>query len=272
MNLSASPDYSLTSDCGMKNRNIIVVADPHLGTKPGDIQHFIDFLTTLHPVQARLLFLGDLFHIWAAPVKYHTDKVQSLMKALFGFREKGGEIYLVTGNRDVLFPGKPVGSDEINLPFDLIAPDFLELTTGGGKLVAYHGDTVNSKDKRYLRWRKLIRNPLFQWIFLHLIPARRVKKIMFTLERKLQQTNQAFRKAFPEDEWLNFLESAEQRHHPRLVLAGHFHPQDLIVQKNERLTGLVIPDWGPEKHYLVIKDDLSYQLARFEETNDLRLK
>jgi len=249
----------------MNKREIITIADPHLGSNQGDVDHFIKFLGSLPPRETRLLFLGDLFHIWAGPKKYHTDTVQDLMQALAQFRSKGGETYLVTGNRDVLFPGKPIDTQGSELPFDLIAPDYLELTTESGKLIAFHGDTVNTKDKQYLRWRKLIRHRLFQWIFLNLIPAKRVKRIMFSLEEKLKQTNPTFRKDFPEEEWQNFVQSVYQEHHPRLILAGHFHPSEPIISKHETVTALVVPDWCNNQKFLIIKDDLSFNHSKFKE-------
>ncbi len=248
----------------MDNREIIAIADPHLGTKKGDVDHILRFLHSLPPEKTKLLFLGDLFHIWAGPRKYHTEPVQRLMQGLEQFREKGGELFLVTGNRDAFFPGRPVSANESRLPFDLIAPDFLEITVKSKKLIAFHGDTINSKDKRYLRWRKLIRLRLFQGVF-SIIPAGQVKKIMFSLEEKLKQTNMAFRKEFPEEEWLTFIQSIYEKHHPNLVLAGHFHPREPIVTQHQTTTGLIVPDWCENHVYLSIKDDLSYCITHFDD-------
>ena len=66
----------------MGDKNIIAIADPHLGVTPGDVKEMIRFIGTLDPIDNDLLFLGDLFHIWAGPKKYHTPPVESMLVVL----------------------------------------------------------------------------------------------------------------------------------------------------------------------------------------------
>ncbi|MBU3917322.1 metallophosphoesterase, partial [bacterium] len=165
------------------DKNIIAIADSHLGTTQGDVETMICFLETLNPEKEELLFLGDLFHIWAGPLKYHTSQVKKLLSSLRVFQQNGGKTHLVVGNRDVFLPRISRNNPVSFLPFDSINGEYVILKRQGGTLMAVHGDTVNSKDKQYLRWRRLLRSTLFRGFF-NLMPAWKVKKIMFNLEEK----------------------------------------------------------------------------------------
>jgi len=246
----------------MGDKNIIAIADPHLGVTLGDVEEMIRLIETLDPVDNDLLFLGDLFHIWAGPEKYHTPWVESMLAVLKGFRESGGKVYLVVGNRDVFLSGHPGNKRLKNLPFDNIFPDFGMISLGGQQVMAVHGDTINTLDTRYLRWRRTIRHPLFEKFF-DLMPAVWVKKIMFRLEADLKQTNLDYRKSFPVAEWDRFVDQVSADHAPGLLLCGHFHPKDMIIKKAGDMTAIVIPDWFKTGDCLRVTGDLSYELCQF---------
>ncbi len=241
----------------MDDRKTIVIADSHLGVKQEDIDCIQSFISELSPSSTEILFLGDLFHIWAGPQKFHTTQVKQFLVFLQNYRDKGGKCYLVTGNRDVF-----IKESDNRLPFDRIATESLVLEKPGGNLMAIHGDTVNSLDLKYLKWRKTIRSPLFQLPF-QLLPSRWAKKIMFSLERKLKQTNIAFRQTFPAEEWLKFLHAINKILAPDLLLAGHFHPSSLVTDKAGSTTGLVLPDWCENHFYLEIDENLVFTEKTF---------
>lgn len=248
----------------MVTRKIIVVADPHLGVVPGDVEEMIRFIGTLHPAETDLLFLGDLFHIWAGPEKYHTPPVRSILSVLKTFRQQQGKVFLVVGNRDIFLSGHPGNKRLQQLPFDHIFPEFGLLNPGSNhELMAVHGDTINTRDIRYLRWRRIVRNRLFEMAF-DLMPASWVKRIMFRLESDLQQTNMDYRRSFPVVEWDQFVDRAAAKHAPGLLLCGHFHPKELIIKKSGGTTALVVPDWLESQAYLEVSADLSYELHRFQ--------
>ncbi len=243
------------------DRKIIVVADAHLGIRPGDVRAMIGFVETLDPMKHEILFLGDLFHIWAGPDKYHTAQVKTLLPVLKRFRQQKGKVHLVVGNRDVFFPEAKSNTAAHGLPFDTVARDFAYCWIKGRKLAAIHGDTVNSLDKQYLRWRKLVRKPVFQGFF-NILPAKWVKRIMFGLEDQLKLTNTEFRKEFPTAEWMRFLEQIHGDCSPDLLLIGHFHPDQPIISSFGSTTGIVVPDWLGSRSYLEVGSDLEYHLLQ----------
>jgi UDP-2,3-diacylglucosamine hydrolase len=244
------------------DRRYIVIADAHLGIVEGDVGMMIDFIHTLDPQVDELLFLGDLFHIWAGPEKYHISPVSELLETLGQYQSKDGKTHLVVGNRDIFIPEVSEDSTWSQLPFNTISRDFAFFNPSEKRLAAIHGDTVNSQDRQYLRWRKLVRHPLFQRFF-DLMPSTWVKRIMFRLEAGLKNTNQAFRIDFPVNEWAEFVKRVSDTLSPDLLIIGHFHPKKIITLEYGVTKALVIPDWHARQHYLEIESDLSYTLQQF---------
>ena len=241
-------------------KTIYVMADAHLGAAAGDLDRFLAWAKTLPPLQSEFLFLGDLFHVWAGPKAYHTPLVTRLMEFLTRFHGQGGGSRLVVGNRDVFFRfGK--GFPMAELPFAEIAPDFLTLQLKGVKVLATHGDLVNRHDHAYLRWRRWVRSWWFQAAF-GLLPSSQVKTLMLHLEAAIKQTNQEFRLAFPEEEWITFLKQTQEAMGFDLLLAGHFHPKDLIETPLPQGKGLVLPDWMQSGTLLTLKENGSYELLQ----------
>ena len=246
----------------MTNKRYIVIADAHLGIVKDDVGMMIDFVHTLDPQSDELLFLGDLFQIWAGPVKYHTDPVSEMLDTLRSYQDKNGKVHLVVGNRDVFFPEVAEKHPHSHLPFDTISRDFAFFNVNGKRLAATHGDAVNQLDLQYLRWRKLLRHPLFERFF-DLLPSAWVRRIMFGLEAGLKSTNQAFRLTFPDQQWAKFIKQVSENLSPDLLIVGHFHPESLIRHEYGNTRALVLPDWHARQTYLQIDGDLNYEVLQF---------
>lgn len=249
----------------MKEKKLIVIADSHLGSTENDVELMIQYIDTLNPRENELIFLGDLFHIWAAPVKYHSGSVIQLLDAIKSFNDNGGISHLVVGNRDIFFQEHPLHNLSPSLPFHSISKEFLKLNRNGKRLFFHHGDTVNSKDTQYLRWRKIVRSKLFQLCF-KLIPAAKVKKIMKDAELAFKTTNKAFRITFPEQEWSRFLKETYQKYQPDFLFIGHFHPEEPVITEWKSLKGVVVPDWMKDYSFLEIDSDLTFHFKKFEKS------
>jgi len=241
----------------MHSKEWIVVADPHLNGEGGDVEAMIELIEHLDPINQSLLFLGDLFHIWAGPKKFHTPPVEALLAALWGFKEKGGVSHLVGGNRDA-FLSPQGGRASKHLPFEVIALDFDSIDTPEGLILAHHGDLVNQEDEAYLKWRKVMSSWWFRGCF-ELMPGLVAKKIMFRLEEKLKGTNRSFKVQFPQEQWEQFVQEVAQAQAPRLLLVGHFHPRDVIETTVGSTQALVVPGWLETHQFVIIHRDLSYE-------------
>ena len=241
----------------------IVIADSHLGAGPGDLEPILALILKTPAKERGLIFFGDLFHIWAGPRKFHTLEVSTLMAALTEFQGRGGQVRLVMGNRDALLEETQLGGPGFEgLPFDRIAQENDQIETPSGSILLAHGDLVNQLDQRYLRWRAVYRSAWFRWAFT-LLPKKKAQKIMVGLEAKLKGTNLHFKLEFPWPQWEHWLETQVRFWAPRLILVGHFHPEQLIETKLGTTTALVIPDWLNSRCYLWVKEDLSYEVCHF---------
>lgn len=247
------------------NKQLIVIADSHLGIHQNDIYQMIEFLKSLNPKIEDLLFLGDIFHVWSGEKRYHTNDVTMFLNVLWEYRKQGGKVYLTVGNRDLFFSETKMFNPKLNLPFDQIANNFGKISIGNNKnlILTNHGDTINKKDKQYLRWRKVVKSKLFR-LSLQIFPNECIKKLMFYLENKLKNTNQAFRLSFPNEEWKEFLIQTEKKFSTfSLLLIGHFHPEKPIIHKVNHLTGIVVPDWLNDQSYLRIDHKLNWKHDNF---------
>ena len=241
---------------------LIGIADAHLGTKPQDVENLIQFIQSLDPLKQEIVFLGDLFHIWAGPSKHHTPQVDQFLRHLGRFNQNGGKANLVVGNRDIFFPEFSQNSFP-KLPFFAIAGNFLHIQLGSKKISFIHGDTVNSQDQQYLKWRRIVRHTLLKRFF-DFVPPFISKIIMVGLEKKLKQTNPEFRRFFPMEEWERYLFEVEQLYHSYLLIVGHFHPKDPIITKATHVTGIVLPDWHASRRYLKIKQSGHYHISQYD--------
>ena len=246
----------------MNHNKVVVVADSHLESMANDVRCMADFLRTIQPAEHILVFLGDLFHVWVESPRYHTKKIKGLMDELTAFRRQGGTIHLVVGNRDLFFTSRNSFSEESHLPFDSVTLDFLALPFAGGLIVAHHGDTVNRKDYRYLRWRKIVRSSLVRYIF-NKLPARKVKSILWDMERRMKRTNIEFKHTFPDEEWALFVKDVHHKYSPAILVVGHFHPESPIVTKYRTSTGIVVPAWHKTRNYLLVDSQLNYRFCRY---------
>jgi UDP-2,3-diacylglucosamine hydrolase len=243
-------------------RDLLVIADAHLGTKEGDTERMVRFVSSLNPLSNDLLFLGDLFQIWAGPVRYHTPPVTHLLSRLAQFRREEGRVYLVVGNRDLFLPELSPEDTSRTLPFDAIAPEYLDIKVGEQTVMAFHGDTVNRQDSRYLRWRRLVRDPRLERLF-GFLPSCWIRRLMFNLEGQLKTTNATFRRHFPESEWQAFTHRIHRLQAPDMLLTGHFHPDILLMDTSTPTLSLVLPDWQRSQSYLMISPGLGYRLCRY---------
>lgn len=246
----------------MEEKNLIVIADSHLGSQENDVEMLIQFIKSLNVHENELIFLGDLFHIWAAPKKYHSKKVTHFLNFLEAFHKKGGKTHLIAGNRDIFFPDKSAEDKNFQLPFTSISKNFLEMEFNGKNFLFHHGDTVNTNDKQYLKWRKVVRSLWFR-IIIGLVPSKKVKTIMKNAELAFKKTNKKFRVDFPESEWEIFLEESAQMYEPDYLLIGHFHPESPLIRVYKNTTGVVVPDWMKNRSYLKIDHTFKFCFEKY---------
>lgn len=195
---------------------VVVVADAHLGGPGGSGQELADQLRTLEPARcARVLFLGDLFHLWVGSRRFETPEVRLLAPVIRDLRGRGIRVSYVEGNRDFFLAGST---------YDDLFDDYgieVGFEAGGVRYLAVHGDGVNRRDWRYRCWRRLSKNRVSRWLAFRLPPALS-RRLVISTERGLSGTNLEHKKRIPEEVIRRYAVRRLAEGHDVLLL-GHFH-------------------------------------------------
>ena len=147
----------------------LIISDLHLTNVEGDKVNFFNTFCEDHASKADQLFiLGDLFNTWLGDdVSLASHKaIISTLKEL----SKETKVFVMVGNRDFLLSHNfeaETGCTLINEPY--------ELEHNTKKFLLIHGDSLCTDDINYQKLKRVLRNPLVQYIFLHLPKNIRLK-------------------------------------------------------------------------------------------------
>lgn len=136
------------------------ISDLHLNAEELEIHAlFLAFIQALTSGD-RLYILGDFFNAWVGDdaMTPFDKQVQSELKSLVC---KGVKIFMLYGNRDFLMRENFFTKTGITF-----LEDETVIELNGKKTLLMHGDTLCTDDKRYLQYRKIVRNPWVQKLFL----------------------------------------------------------------------------------------------------------
>jgi len=139
------------------------IADIHLcAQEPAITAGFLRFLQGDARQADALYILGDLFEAWIGdddPQPLHAQ----IAAALHELHQQGVPCFFIHGNRDFL-----VGRRFARSSLMQILPEKKVLELYGRRVLILHGDTLCTDDAGYQNFRKKVRNPLIQKIFLAL--------------------------------------------------------------------------------------------------------
>lgn len=221
--------------------SVALVADAHLGGPGGSGEDLAAQLLEL-PERGcrRLVFLGDLFHVWVGDKRYETQEIRRLLPVIEQLRRSGVSVYYVEGNRDFFLPQSPYA-----LAFDGLARE-VRLEVGKKRYLMVHGDGLNDRDWRYLAWRGLSKSAPSRFLVTH-VPHGVAHRIVHTTERRLARTNWKHKIAVPEAAIRRY---AEQRLGEGfdVVLLGHFHEARSFALAGGEAR--VVPAWFQDRRIL----------------------
>lgn len=148
--------------CGVS----VFVSDVHLaGRFPRRLERFRRFLSDL-PARARALYiLGDLFDFWVGPGHARLDRAPEVLAALADVVKAGVEVSFVSGNRDFFLAHYLLETLGVRA-----YPDAQSVELDGRRVLLSHGDALCTRDRRYLRLRRILRSGLFRRLFTALPP------------------------------------------------------------------------------------------------------
>ena len=195
---------------------VVVVADAHLGGPGGSGEELAEQLGALETGRcARVLFLGDLFHLWIGSRRFETAEVRRVVPVIRDLRRRGIRVSYVEGNRDFFLAGGA---------YDDLFDDYgleVRFEAGGARYLAVHGDGLNRRDWRYRCWRWLSKNTVSRWLAFRL-PSGLGRRLVTSTERGLSAKNLEHKKRIPEGAIRSYAARRLAEGHDVLLL-GHFH-------------------------------------------------
>ena len=147
----------------------IIISDLHLTNVEEDKIKFFDNFCKLHASKVDQLFiLGDLFNTWIGDdiSLSNYKEIITILKDL----TISTKVFVMVGNRDFLLSKKfelESGCKIINEPY--------KLEQNSKKFLLIHGDSLCTDDVNYQKFKKVLRNPIIQFIFLNLPKNFRLK-------------------------------------------------------------------------------------------------
>ncbi len=224
-----------------------IAADIHLGPQgPGTAARFHDFLQQAARECDALILCGDIFNAWVgddqigAPEPWLTSAMQAMQAV-----SRRKKLYLMRGNRDFL-----LGERFAQAVGATLLPEGLRLSTPAGDFWLTHGDELCTDDRAYQRFRRVVRIPLVQKLFLSCPLAWR-QGLAAYFRRRSQQAGQYKSPTITdvnEQAWQALLE----RQGLSVLVHGHTHRPAIhrnSRQESERANDtkryyrIVLPDW-----------------------------
>jgi UDP-2,3-diacylglucosamine hydrolase len=216
----------------------LFISDLHLDSSRPDITaQFLDFLRSEARTAETLYILGDLFELWIGDDDTDPGKRQ-IIAALKELNASGVQCAVMQGNRDFLLGQRFSADTGCKLIADGTVVDLY-----GQRVLLMHGDTLCTDDHSYQRLRRIVRNPLVQWILLRLSLQQRTAlagKVRAGSKAHINRTapmimdvnDEAVREAF-------------RRHAVSLLVHGHTHRPAIhkLDVDGRAVTRIVLGDW-----------------------------
>lgn len=236
----------------------LFISDLHLdGERPDITTQFLEFLEREARQAQALYILGDLFEAWIGDDDPDPDK-RRVIEALRSLTQGGVPVFFIHGNRDFLIGRKFAAETGAKL-----LPDGTMIELHGKRVLLMHGDTLCIDDPDYQRLRKIVRNPLVQFVLRRLSLARRQqlaarmragsKKHIESMDRskpQIMDVNQdAVRRTF-------------ETEHADVIVHGHTHRPAIhqVLLGDRTVQRVVLGDWY-EQGSVLRWTDQGFELA-----------
>ena len=212
---------------------ILIIADLHLTQVEIDkIELFDQFCSEYASQVDQLFILGDLFNSWIGDA-ISLNTYQSIATILNKLT-KTTQVFVMVGNRDFLLSNtfeKETGCKLIKEPY--------LLKHNEKKYLLIHGDSLCTDDVDYQKLKKILRNPIIQFIFLHL-----PKNLRLKLTGQLRQKSieaQSYKSAHIMDVNQSAVDELMTKYPNTDLIHGHTHRQN--THKMGRYARYVLGDW-----------------------------
>jgi len=215
----------------------LIISDLHLTNVEGDKVNFFNTFCEDYGSKADQLFiLGDLFNTWLGDdVSLTSHKaIISTLKEL----TKETKVFVMVGNRDFLLSHNfeaETGCTLIKEPY--------QLEHNAKKFILIHGDSLCTDDINYQKLKKVLRNSLVQFIFLHLSKNIRLKLTGQLRKKSVEAQSYKSSKIMDVNQQATDLLMSKYPDHD--LIHGHTHRQNTHTMK--KYTRHVLGDWSQNK-------------------------
>ncbi len=227
----------------------LIISDLHLTNVEEDkIDFFANFCKKYSSKADQLFILGDLFNTWIGDdVSLLSYKaVIDILKDL----SQTTKVFVMAGNRDFMLSKQfesESGCKLINEPF--------LLEHNSKKFLLIHGDSLCTDDINYQKLKRVLRNPITQFIFLKLS-----KKIRLKLTGQLRKKSIEAQR-YKTEELMDVNQATTDllmSNHPGFdLIHGHTHRQK--THNEDKYTRYVLGDWSSTKgNAIKITDKLEW--------------
>lgn len=240
------------------SRPTLFISDLHLdGERPDITAQFLQFIDA-EARQARALYiLGDLFEAWIGDDDPDTDK-RRVIEALRSLTGGGVPVYFIHGNRDFLIGRRFARESGVQLLADGTA---IELY--GKRVLLMHGDTLCIDDPDYQRLRRIVRNPVVQFVLRCLSLGQR-QKLAARMRAGSKAHIESMDRSKPQIMDVNqgAVVQTFQQQQADFIVHGHTHrPAVHEVKIGDRVvTRIVLGDWY-EQGSVLRWDEQGFELA-----------
>lgn len=153
-----------------QGKKIYFASDFHLGipdhaTSLARERRLCQWLDRIQQDAAHLFLVGDLFDAWFEYRHVVPKGYVRFLGKLATLRDAGLPIEAFTGNHDLWMRG--YFEDELNIP---VHHDPIERTWNGRRFFIGHGDGLGPGDHGYKLLKKVLRNPVSQWLYRRIHP------------------------------------------------------------------------------------------------------
>ena len=223
-----------------------VIADSHVGRRPGDEGPFLEALEASRRRGAgAITLLGDVFHFFIAHRKFETPAIARFLETARRLGEAGVPVTYIEGNRDFFVRGSYAEG-----AFRAVCDEEV-FEAGGRRFLATHGDLLNDRDRAYRFWRFLSKNQVSR-AFVGFVPREAGNRFVWKMEARLYRSNFKHKSNLPV-EIIRTFAARRFRQGIDVVLLGHFHKPWVDESAAGRIE--ILPAFAEDRRWMEIADD-----------------
>jgi UDP-2,3-diacylglucosamine hydrolase len=250
---SETPTSTAAAPIPTRPQETLFISDLHLSEdRPDLLALFLDFLAGRAQGAGALFILGDLFDAWIGDDDDRPSH-RAVIDALRHLADQGTACALMHGNRDFLIGRRFARAAGCRLLRD---PACIRL--GGEPVLLMHGDLLCTDDIPYQRFRRRVRNPIVQRLFLlKSLAARRQIAADYRARSgaATAEKTQAIMDVNPAE-----VARRIRRAKVRRLVHGHTHrPADHDLQLADQLAHRhALSDWHAHRGEVLVHDDTGW--------------